>query len=331
MSPTQLTAAIERFAIAGSFTISRGSKSEAVVAHVTLTRDGISGHGECVPYARYGETPQTVLETIRGLESAIASGLDRKALQAALPPCAARNALDCAFWDLEARLAGRSVAELTAIVPAQAVTTAYTISLDTPQAMAAAAAKASAYPLLKLKLGGESDRERLMAIRAAVPGKRLIVDANEGWAIDDLPGNLEACHAAGIELVEQPLPTGEDSALSAVPHTVPICADESAHALDGLEALIGRYDAINIKLDKTGGLTHAIALAKAAKARGFRIMIGCMVGTSLSMAPALLLAGLADWVDLDGPLLLEHDRLGGLQYEAGRILGVPALWGTGSR
>lgn len=328
MNEIRLAAAIERFAIAGTFTISRGSKREAVVVHVTLTRDGVYGHGECVPYARYGETPEGVVETILKLAPALAAGLDRHGLQAALPPGAARNGLDCAFWDLEARLAGTSVAALTGLAVPANVITAYTISLDTPEAMAASASRASAYPLLKLKLGGAGDIERIAAVRAAVPETRLIVDANEAWAPQNLRANLDACRALGVELVEQPLPADADAVLSTVWHPVPVCADESIHRLSSLAALDGGYEAINIKLDKTGGLTQAIALAHAAGDRGLRLMIGCMVGTSLSMAPALQLCGLADWVDLDGPLLLQEDRPGGLSYSDGRIIDAGAeIWG----
>jgi L-alanine-DL-glutamate epimerase-like enolase superfamily enzyme len=324
---TQLAAAIERFAIAGTFTISRGTRREAVVVHVILTRDGVTGHGECVPYARYGETPEGVLGTILSLAPAIAAGLDRRALQSALPPGAARNALDCAFWDLEAKRAGISVADLAGLTMPSMVTTAYTISLDTPDAMAEAARQAANYLLLKLKLGGVGDRERLAAIHEAVPQARLIVDANEAWAPEDLAANLAACRDLGIELVEQPLPADADLPLATLPHPVPVCADESIHGLGSLDALAGRYEAINIKLDKTGGLTEAIALAHAARERGFKLMVGCMVGTSLSMAPALLLSGLADWVDLDGPLLLREDRPGGLSYADGRIEAASTTWG----
>ncbi|GLQ54677.1 N-acetyl-D-Glu racemase DgcA [Devosia nitrariae] len=328
MSGVVLAAAIERFGIAGTFAISRGSKHEAVVVHVTLTCDGIAGHGECVPYARYGETPEGVLDTILGLAPAIEAGLDRQGLQAALPPGAARNGIDCAFWDLEARLAGTSVAALTGLAVPPKVISAYTISLDTPEAMAESARRVSDYPLLKLKLDGAGDHERIAAVRAAVPNARLIVDANEAWAVQDLAANIEACRKLGVELVEQPLPADADTTLSTVPHPVPICADESIHGLSSLAMLNSRYEAINIKLDKTGGLTEAIALAHAARARGLRLMVGCMVGTSLSMAPALLLCGLADWVDLDGPLLLQQDRPGGLSYAAGRIIGAGAeMWG----
>jgi len=324
---TQLAAAIERFVIAGTFAISRGSKREAVVVHVTLTRDGLTGHGECVPYARYGETPEGVLTTILSLAPAIAAGLDRQALQSALPPGAARNGLDCAFWDLEAKRAGTSVSALAVLDVPPLVTTAYTISLGTPEAMAQAAGKASAYPLLKLKLGGAGDRERLSAIRTAVPQARLIVDANEAWAPEDLAAHLAACRDLGIELVEQPLPADADAPLGTLPHPVPVCADESIHGLASLDALGPRYEAINIKLDKTGGLTEAIALGRAARQRGLKLMVGCMVGTSLSMAPALLLSGLADWVDLDGPLLLQRDRPDGLKYAGGKIVSSGSGWG----
>jgi L-Ala-D/L-Glu epimerase len=327
MSPTILNAQIERFPIAGAFTISRGSKTEAEVIHVTLTRDGVTGHGECVPYARYGETVEGTLAAIIGLSGQIAAGMDRAGLQAALPAGAARNAIDCAFWHLEAKLKGMTVADLAGLKMPTSVTTAYTISLGTPETMADAARAAANYPLLKLKLGGVGDLDRLSAIRHTVPKTRLIVDANEAWTASELAGNLAACRAFGIELVEQPLPAGSDAALLATGHPVPVCADESCHDRHGLADLAGRYDAINIKLDKTGGLTEAIALARSAQALGLRIMLGCMVATSLSMAPALLLAEFADWVDLDGPLLLKQDRDDGLRYRNGRIDTADiALW-----
>jgi len=324
---TSLTAAIEQFPIAGAFTISRGSKSVAEVIHVTLSRDGVSGHGECVPYRRYGETVEDTLKTILGLTGRIEAGMDRLALQSALPPGAARNALDCAFWDLEAKLTGKSVSGLAGLNPPESVITAYTISLGTPEAMAEAAAMAAAYPLLKLKLGGEGDIARLAAVRQALPDHRLVVDANEAWAEADLAAHLVACLHFGIELVEQPLPAGADGALAGLDYLVPVCADESCHDRSGLAELAGRYDAINIKLDKTGGLTEAIAMARAAKAQGFRVMLGCMVGTSLAMAPALMLVEYADWVDLDGPLLLKADRPDGLLYDQGRVSATHMPWG----
>ncbi|HWV22531.1 MAG TPA: N-acetyl-D-Glu racemase DgcA [Devosia sp.] len=328
MTTTRLRAEIESFPIAGRFTISRGSKTEARVIRVELEQEGLTGQGECVPYARYGETLEATLETILGLAPRLAAGLDRKGLQTALPPGAARNALDCAFWDLEAKRAATDVATLAHIQPPARIETAYTISLDTAQAMAEAAARHAHMPLLKLKLGAPGDAERLAAIRTAVPDTRLIVDANEGWHPDALPTLLRAARDARIELVEQPLPAGNDALLAAIEHTVPICADESAHALAGLEELVRRYDAINVKLDKTGGLTEAIAVARRARELNLSIMVGCMVSTSLSMAPASLLAPFARWVDLDGPLLLAADRPNGLAYTDGTIdPSVSTIWG----
>ncbi|MCK0209533.1 L-Ala-D/L-Glu epimerase [Starkeya koreensis] len=317
----------ESFPIRGSFTIARGSKSEAAVVRVEL-RDGARvGQGECVPYARYGESVAGVVEELTALAGQVEAGMRRDELQFVLPPGAARNALDCAFWDLDAKRAGLRVHELAGLPAPSPALTAYTISLDTPEAMAQAA-RASGHDLLKLKLGAEGDIARLKAVRAAVPQTRLIVDANEGWTADTIAGNLAACARLGIELVEQPLPAAQDELLARIEHSVPICADESAHGLDGLAALIGRYDALNIKLDKTGGLTEAIELARAAQAEGLAIMVGCMVATSLAMAPAMLLAPLAGFVDLDGPLLLAQDREPALRYEGSVVYPPePALWG----
>ena len=323
-----LSAAIERFPIAGQFIIARGSKTEAVVVSVTLEKDGQVGRGECTPYARYGETPESTLAAIEAMAPAIAAGMTRQALQSALPPGAARNALDCAFWDLEAKRAGTSVAALAGLALPERIETAFTISLGSPDAMADAAAKATHLPLLKIKLGAPGDAERLGAVRAAAPNTRLIVDANEGWHVDDLGVLLEVCRHCRVELVEQPLPAGADAVLADIDHLVPICADESVHTLEGLDALVDRYDAANIKLDKTGGLTEALAVARRAEDLGLSIMVGCMVSTSLSMLPARLLAAKARWVDLDGPLLLAGDRPGGLVYRGGLIDGSPSpLWG----
>lgn len=332
MTTTTLRAEIESFAIAGRFTISRGSKTEAQVIRVELERDGVIGTGECVPYARYGETLDATLAAILSLRDAFAAGLDRTGLQSALPPGAARNALDCALWDLEAALAGRSVVSLAGITAPGPIETAYTISLDTPEAMAEAARRHGHMPLLKLKLGAPGDADRLAAIRVAVPETRLIVDANEGWLPGELQDLLHAAQRVGVELVEQPLPAGNDALLAEIDHVVPICADESVHALAGLEQLVGRYDAINVKLDKTGGLTEALAVAQRARELNLAIMVGCMVSTSLSMMPASLLAPFARWVDLDGPLLLAADRPGGLTYTNGMIDPTGGtLWGTGKR
>jgi L-alanine-DL-glutamate epimerase-like enolase superfamily enzyme len=325
---TRLQAAIERFPIAGRFTIARGSRTEAVVVSVRLERDGHVGRGECVPYTRYDETPEATLAAIEALASSIADGLTRTGLQRALPPGAARNALDCAFWDLEAKIDGTSVAALAGVSVLERIETAFTVSLGTPEAMAKDAAKARHMPLLKIKLGAPGDAARLTAVRKAAPDARLIVDANEGWQAAHLPDLLRACQDCGVELVEQPLPASADSALLDIARPIPICADESVHALDGLENLVGRYDAINIKLDKTGGLTEALAVARRARELSLSIMVGCMVSTSLSMLPARLLAPYANWIDLDGPLLLAKDRAGGLTYENGVIDGRRSpLWG----
>jgi L-alanine-DL-glutamate epimerase-like enolase superfamily enzyme len=246
-----------------------------------------------------------------------------------MPAGAARNALDCALWDLESKRAGKSAAALAGSAPLRPVLTAFTLSLASAEEMAAKAREAFALqPLLKLKLGGDGDQERLAAIRAAVPDARLIVDANEAWQVSELDSLLAACAAAGVELVEQPLPQGADEALARIDRRIPVCADESVHDRASLRAIAGRYDAVNIKLDKTGGLTEALELAAEARALGLKIMVGSMVATSLSMAPALILAQDAEWVDLDGPLLLERDREPGLGYEAGMVLpSSSALWG----
>jgi L-alanine-DL-glutamate epimerase-like enolase superfamily enzyme len=322
-----LSVRIERWPIAGTFAISRGAKTEAKVIVAEISDNRAIGRGECVPYARYGETVPGVLALIASLTPRLKAGLDRTELQKALPHGAARNAVDCALWDLEAKRRRRRVHELAGLSEPKPVTTAYTISLAAPEAMAKAAANAK-FPLLKLKVGADGDPERLRAVRKAVPKAKLIVDANEGWRAGNLEENLAACAAAGVELVEQPLPADDDQALAALTRPVPVCADESLHDRTSLAALAGKYDAVNIKLDKAGGLTEAIALADAAAAAGFRIMIGSMVSTSLGVAPALLLAARARFVDLDGPLLLERDRPDGLHYE-GALLHPPspALWG----
>ncbi len=325
--PMRLSVAAERWPIAGSFAISRGAKTEAHVVVATLTDGERAGRGECVPYARYGETVDGVIAAIERLGPALASGLDRTGLAASLPAGAARNALDCALWDLEAKRAGQPVHVLADLPPPSALVTAYTISLAAAEAMAEAAAAASARPLLKVKLGAPGDPGRIAAVRKAAPNSELIVDANEGWRAADLAGNLAACAEAGVRLVEQPLPADDDAALASVPHLVPICADESVHDRASLPALRGRYDAVNIKLDKTGGLTEALAVAAAARALGFDIMVGCMVSTSLAIAPALLVAQGARYVDLDGPLLLAHDRPHGLRYDGSIVHPAsPALW-----
>jgi L-Ala-D/L-Glu epimerase len=327
-SPT-LVARIERWPIAGRFSISRGAKTEAVTVVAEISQGGHTGRGECVPYPRYGETPEKSLAAILAMREAIEGGLDGKALQAAMPACAARNALDCALHDLQAKSRGERVWKLLARPAPRACTTAFTISLGSPEAMAEVTARAADRPLLKIKLGGEGDDARIAAVREAAPDSELIVDANEAWTAANLEHNLAECAKAGVTLVEQPLPAGRDEALGRIRRRpLPVCADESAHDRASLEGLREHYDAVNIKLDKTGGLTEALAMADAARAQGFDIMIGCMVATSLAMAPAMLLAGEARFVDLDGPLLLARDRENGLRYDGSLIHPPdPTLWG----
>ncbi|RMH51245.1 MAG: dipeptide epimerase [Alphaproteobacteria bacterium] len=324
----RLTVRAESFPVAGVFAISRGSRREARVLTVTLERDGITGRGECVPYARYGESMESVEAQILSAEAAIAGGCDRLGLLAELPAGAARNALDCALWDWHAKAAGRRVWELAGLPEPEPVVTAYTLSLDAPDAMRAKAAENAWRPLLKIKLGGGADLDRLRAVREGAPDARLIVDANEGWTPEAYLALLPALEAAGVALIEQPFPAGEDAALDSLPRPISVCADESCHDRASLAALKGRYDMVNIKLDKTGGLTEALALAEAARAAGFGIMVGCMLGSSLAMAPAHLLAQGADVVDLDAPLLLAADRDPPVRY-AGARMHPPeaALWG----
>jgi L-alanine-DL-glutamate epimerase-like enolase superfamily enzyme len=324
----ELSARIERWPLAGAFTISRGSKTEAVVVVAELSDGTHRGRGECVPYARYGETPEGVLAEIEGLRPALQRRLDHIGLQHAMPAGAARNALDCALWDIAAKQAGRRAYDLAGMTAPKPLVTAYTISLASPEVMAAAAEKAAARPLLKVKLGGGDDGPRIAAVRRAAPRAELIVDANEGWNEHELAQNLASCADAGVTLVEQPLPEARDGALARIKRPIPVCADESVHDRASLGALTGKYDAINIKLDKAGGLTEALALAAEAERRGFVIMAGCMVATSLAMAPAMLVAQRARVVDLDGPLLLAKDRPDGLRYDGSLAFpSEPALWG----
>jgi L-alanine-DL-glutamate epimerase-like enolase superfamily enzyme len=318
----------ESWAIRGNFSISRGSKTQADVVMVELAEGRVIGRGECVPYARYGESVNDVIAAIEVLIPALARGLDRIGLQNTLPAGAARNALDCALWDLAAKRAGTQVHTLAGLPSPRPVRTAFTISVGTPEEMARATAAAGQYPLLKIKLGADGDPARIAAVRSAAPNTELIADANEGWTAENLAENFAACAAAGVTLIEQPLPAGQDAALSQLSRPIPLCADESAHDTTSLDALVGKYDFVNIKLDKTGGLTEALKMAEAARARGFGIMVGSMVGTSLAMAPAMLIAQQAQVIDLDGPLLLAEDRQNGIRYEGGTMYPPePALWG----
>lgn len=319
----------ETFPIRGSFRISRGARTEAAVVVAEIDDGRVSGHGECVPYARYGETVDGVVAAIEGLAPAIAGGADRQALMRLTPPGAARNAVDCALWDYEAKVTGRPAWRSAGLAaPPVPVTTLYTIGIDTPEAMGAAARAAADRPLLKIKLGGDGILARVRAVRAGAPTARLVVDFNEGADFDELRAAGAELAALGVELIEQPLPAGQDQSLAGLDLPVPLGADESVHSPEDLGKLRGLYQAVNIKLDKTGGLTEALTMKAEAKRAGFAIMIGCMVGTSLAMAPALLLAQGAQFVDLDGPLLLARDRAPGLRYEGALVHPPePALWG----
>ena len=318
----------ERFPIRGEFRISRASKTEAEVVVCRIASAGQAGHAECVPYARYGETVDSVLASIENAATELGKSFDHGRLGAVLTPGAARNALDCALWDLEAKLTGRHAHMLACRQPPRPVETAFTISLDEPNVMADAARSASRRPVLKIKLGGPDDFAAMHAVVSAAPRSRIIVDANEAWTPDSLPELMREASRLHIAMIEQPLPAGKDAVLADMPHPVPVCADESAHTADDLDALRNRYDAVNIKLDKTGGLTAALQMRDRARELGYGVMIGCMVGTSLAMAPAVLLAQDADYIDLDGPLLLARDRHPGLHYGDSTVSPPRAeLWG----
>ena len=326
--PQRLTVTRRGWTLARPFTTARGVETTADVVIAEISDGDGRGRGECVPLTRYGESIDSVAAALDAMKGAVFSGLNRETLQPALPPGAARNALDCAFWDLAAKRAARPVHELLGLAAPKPVTTALTISLATPDAMAQAAAAAAERALLKVKLGAPGDPARIAAVRGAAPRAELIVDANEGWTADDLAANLAACAQAGVTLVEQPLPAANDDALARIARPLAICADESVHGRTSLPALVGKYDAVNIKLDKTGGLTEALVMAGEAERLGFTLMVGCMVATSLALAPALLVARRARVVDLDGALLLARDRPHGLRYEGSRVHPpTPALWG----
>lgn len=324
----KMEVASEAWPIAGNFTISRGSRTQADVVVVTLTNGTFSGKGECVPYARYGETVKSVCAQLRDIKNYVENGLSRQSLLQKMPAGAARNALDCALWDIEAKMCGISVAKKLDISDPKSLTTAYTISLASPKLMAEQTQKHKGRDLLKIKLGGDGDHERMIAVREAAPNSRLILDANEAWHENKLEEYLAMAATIKADLVEQPLPSDQDELLQHISRPVLVCADESVHTRAGLAKLKNRYDCINIKLDKTGGLTEALLMYEEARSLGFSIMVGCMVGTSLAMAPALLLAQDADFVDLDGPLLLAKDRENGLDYPSSLVTPPsPLLWG----
>ncbi|MDR9828099.1 N-acetyl-D-Glu racemase DgcA [Vibrio sp. FNV 38] len=323
----KLTLSQNSWPIRGSFTISRGSKTHADTVVVHLEKDGVIGRGECVPYARYGESLESVKAEIESVRSSIEMGISRKALQELLPAAAARNAVDCAMWDLECKLTGCSVWQ-TLGIEAGSLETAYTISLDTAEKMESVA-KANAFrPLLKVKLGGGDDLERLRAVRRGAPRAKIIVDANEAWSEDLYRKLIPDLLMLDIAMIEQPFPAGNDAMLTDLPRPIPICADESCHDRQSLKNIVGRYDMINIKIDKTGGLTEGLLLKKEAEKYGLKIMVGCMLSSSLSMAPAFVLGQGVDIVDLDGPLLLEQDIENGFDFRDNEMLPFERqLWG----
>ena len=310
-----------------TFRISRGSRTETRVIVVTIHDGGKIGRGEAVPIRRYQQTSDSVLAQIESMKRE--KNLDRQRLQGLLPAGAARNAIDCAFWDLEAKRSGERVWKLANIRSVAEIETSFTISLDSPERMGAAAMSVNKLPILKLKLGGDDvDLARVEAVRKEAPNARLFVDANESWSADHYQNVAPKLKGLGVEVIEQPFPAHADHVLETLDHPIPVCADESCHTTADLPPMKNRYEMINVKLDKTGGLTEALRLCKRARENGFRLLIGCMVGTSLSMAPARVLASIADYVDLDGPLLLTRDRDNGLRYQDGKI-GLPSrdLWG----
>ncbi len=324
MSRFQTDIRTESFALAEVFTIARGSRTHAEVITVCVTKNGITGRGECVPYSRYDETIENVTHQIRSLPP----DFDRVALQEMLPAGAARNAIDCALWDLEAKSVNKRVWELAGLPEPTPQITAFTLSIASPKKMKAAAEKNAHLPLLKIKLGTPDDMPRLEAVREGAPDSRIIVDANEGWTAEVYKELSPHLLRLGVTMVEQPLPAGEDGLLEEIERPLPVCADESCHDRNSLPALKGRYDMVNIKLDKTGGLTEALALRDAARIEGYDIMVGCMVGSSLAMAPAVIVAQGAAVTDLDGPLLLAEDRANPLRYdESGVHPPQPELWG----
>ena len=327
MSAIEVRATIERFPTAGNWTISRGTVTEVEVVTATVSLNGKTGRGECRPYARYDEFAEGVVADIEAAARDLGDdpAIDIRPLMAA---GAARNALDCALWDLRAKLAGKRVWEIAGLARPGPVVTAYSLSLDTPEKMRAKAAENAHRPLLKVKLGGEGDMERIRAVRDGAPDAKIIVDANEGWTQESYGEMAPVLRALGVEMVEQPLPAWDDAALGGMARPLPVCADEACHDTASLAGMKGKYDIVNIKLDKTGGLTEALELKAKAEEMGLGVMVGCMLASSLAMAPAVLVAQGADIVDLDGPLLLAADREHPLKYDSeGVHPPSPELWG----
>jgi len=328
MSAITLTAKIERFPTAGSWTISRGTVTQVEVVTAEARLGAQAGRGECRPYARYDEFAEGVVADIEAVAGQLGDDPGAVGLSALMAPGAARNSVDCALWDLRAKLAGKRVWQLAGLAEPKPLLTAYSLSLDTPEKMRAKAAEHAHRPLLKVKLGGDGDLERIRAVRAGAPKARIIVDANEGWTPASYAELAPELLALGVAMVEQPLPAWDDGALADMARPLPVCADEACHDTASLRGLAGKYDMINIKLDKTGGLTEALRLKAEAERMGFDVMVGCMLATSLAMAPAVLVAQGADIVDLDGPLLLAADRDNPLKYDADGVHPpTPELWG----
>ena len=328
MTGPRLTARIERWPVKGAFTIARGAKTHVDVVVAELAGEGVNGRGEGTAIYYHGETAEGVLADVLAQADAVAAGMGREELQSRLPRGAARNAIDCAWWDWEAKRTGVPVWQAAGLAPPRPLETAFTVSLADPDAMEAAARAAASLPLLKLKLAGEGDDARVAAVRRGAPAARLIVDANEAWTDRDVAREAAALARLGVELIEQPVRRGEDDLLDGIASPVPLCADESCQDRADLDRLVGRYEAVNIKLDKCGGLTEALALAAEARARGLEVMVGCMLATSLGVAPAFLVAAQARWVDLDGALLLASDRANGMGLADGHLTPpAPDLWG----
>lgn len=324
----EVTIRDEVWPIRGVFAISRGSRTETKVIVVEIREGDCVGRGEGQPYSRYKETVDGVVAEIEGLRDRLQKGMERDELQEALSPGAARNAIDCALWDLEAKKSGRRMWQVAGLSEPSSCLTAFTLSVDTPEKMGESAKANAGRPLLKLKLTGDGDMERVKAVRANAPRSRLIVDANEAWTPDMFRAFVPEMAHIGVELIEQPFPAGDDEILRELYRPTPVCADESCHTRADIPRLTGLYDYLNIKLDKTGGMTEALKLAHEGREAGFRLMVGCMLGTSLAMAPGVIIGQSAEFVDLDGPLLLEQDREGGLEYRDGQVLPpVAALWG----
>lgn len=321
-----VTIAHEQWPLRTPFRISRGVRTVAEVVTVKIQQDDACGRGEGAVTPRYGESVEAMLEQLRSIEGALRDGISRDELRQLLPPGSARNAADCALWDLESVLGGAGLPRLPALAP---IPTALTLGIDTPEAMGEAARKLRGAAIVKVKVDGELCEERLRAIRAQVPGSRLIVDANEAWSMDLVERMQPVLADLAVEFLEQPLPAAEDAALEGFKPLVPICADESCHTSADLPRLRSRYGMVNIKLDKTGGLTEALDLASGARAIGMDVMVGCMISTSLSIAPAFYVAAEADCADLDGPLWLKEDRPGGVQLAEGGMMlpPEPGFWG----